>query len=284
MGFEYGYARPTRTRWLSGKASSGISRTVRRLLSTSSSVPAKRNGAALCAGAVPAAWLRRAGAGTFVGPARTLSAALCGTQHPGVRTVHTGADVPHDSSPDDAPLSQAARRHDAEKPAAPQDVGVAACRSFNRPVPADHSRDRSAGKPMPWTRIVFCSGKVYFDLLEAREVNSLRTWRWSNRAALPVSHRRIRGDCAAYPIATSIVWCQEEPQNQGAWYQIQHRLQEPLGSDRRFITPGGRGAAAPASGMFKVHSNNSRHLSRPHWMSRLPRASRNAPEITRKET
>ena len=32
-----------------------------------------------------------------------------------------------------------------------------------------------------------------------------------------------------YPNAREVVWCQEEPQNQGAWYQIRHRLQEPLG-------------------------------------------------------
>jgi len=50
-----------------------------------------------------------------------------------------------------------------------------------------------------------------------------------------------------------IVWCQEEPQNQGAWYQIRHRLQEPLGEDDRLFYAGRPGAAAPASGIHRMH-------------------------------
>jgi len=56
-----------------------------------------------------------------------------------------------------------------------------------------------------------------------------------------------------YPNAHEIVWCQEEPQNQGAWYQIRHRLQE-LVPGRRPVSYAGRGpAAAPATGIAKIH-------------------------------
>ena len=57
-----------------------------------------------------------------------------------------------------------------------------------------------------------------------------------------------------YAGARDMVWCQEEPQNQGAWYQIRHRLEEPLTGDRFQLLYAGRGhAAAPATGISKVH-------------------------------
>ena len=56
-----------------------------------------------------------------------------------------------------------------------------------------------------------------------------------------------------YAHVEEIVWCQEEPQNQGAWYQIRHRLQEPLEDHQQLYYAGRPGAAAPASGIFKVH-------------------------------
>jgi 2-oxoglutarate dehydrogenase E1 component len=63
-----------------------------------------------------------------------------------------------------------------------------------------------------------------------------------------------------YPNAKDIVWCQEEPKNQGAWYQIRHRLQEPLSEDRSLYYTGRPGAAAPASGIFKLHLQQQQAL------------------------
>ena len=57
-----------------------------------------------------------------------------------------------------------------------------------------------------------------------------------------------------------IVWCQEEPQNQGAWYQIRHRLQEPLSEQQQLYYAGRPSAAAPASGIFKVHLQQQQAL------------------------
>ena len=56
------------------------------------------------------------------------------------------------------------------------------------------------------------------------------------------------------------MWCQEEPQNQGAWYQIRHRLQEPLDTDRTLFYAGRPSAAAPASGIFKLHLQQQQAL------------------------
>ena len=63
-----------------------------------------------------------------------------------------------------------------------------------------------------------------------------------------------------YSHVEEIVWCQEEPQNQGAWYQIRHRLQEPLRDHQQLYYAGRPGAAAPASGIFKVHLQQQQAL------------------------
>ncbi len=59
---------------------------------------------------------------------------------------------------------------------------------------------------------------------------------------------------ARYPNAREIVWCQEEPQNQGAWYQIRHRLQDPLQAQPgTAVLRAARPAAAPATGILQLH-------------------------------
>ena len=65
---------------------------------------------------------------------------------------------------------------------------------------------------------------------------------------------------AEYSAASDIIWCQEEPQNQGAWYQIRHRLQEGIGQDSRLFYAGRAGAAAPASGIFQRHVQQQQAL------------------------
>ena len=71
---------------------------------------------------------------------------------------------------------------------------------------------------------------------------------------------QFAAEIAAYPDALDIVWCQEEPQNQGAWYQIRHRLQEPLSAAQQLFYAGRPGAAAPASGIFKLHLQQQQAL------------------------
>ena len=62
-----------------------------------------------------------------------------------------------------------------------------------------------------------------------------------------------------YPNAREVVWCQEEPQNQGAWYQIRHRLGTFVGK-RELLYAGRRPAAAPATGITKIHEMEQREL------------------------
>jgi 2-oxoglutarate dehydrogenase E1 component len=109
--------------------------------------------------------------------------------------------------------------------------------------------------PAAVTRVVFCSGKVYFDLLEARRADEAR-----NVAIVRIEqlYPFPADDYAAalrhYPNAREVVWCQEEPQNQGAWYQIRHRLQDSLKGNQELLYSGRRPAAAPATGIPQMHS------------------------------
>jgi 2-oxoglutarate dehydrogenase E1 component len=104
-------------------------------------------------------------------------------------------------------------------------------------------------------RVVFCSGKVYFDLLKARREEGRQDVALVRIEQLyPFPSDEYQAALARYPAAREIVWCQEEPQNQGAWYQIRHRLQE-LASGRRDVLYAGRApAAAPATGIGKIHT------------------------------
>jgi len=104
-------------------------------------------------------------------------------------------------------------------------------------------------------RVVFCSGKVYFDLLEARRADEVRDVAIVRIEQLyPFPSEDYAAAIRHYPNAKEIVWCQEEPQNQGAWYQIRHRLQEPLSHKQELLYSGRAPAAAPAAGMLQLHT------------------------------
>jgi len=110
-------------------------------------------------------------------------------------------------------------------------------------------------------RVVFCSGKVFYDLLEARRaahIDNVAIVRIEQLYPFPV--QEYAAALAAYPRATEVVWCQEEPQNQGAWYQIQHRLRQPLHGEQELFYAGRPHAAAPAAGIFQLHVKRQQAL------------------------
>jgi 2-oxoglutarate dehydrogenase E1 component len=113
-------------------------------------------------------------------------------------------------------------------------------------------------------RIVLSSGKVYFDLLKARRAqksggdgSEVALVRVEQLYPFPVAE--MEAVLAKYPNAREVVWCQEEPQNQGAWYQIRHRLQT-LVAKRELLYAGRAPAAAPATGISKIHDAEQRTL------------------------
>lgn len=103
-------------------------------------------------------------------------------------------------------------------------------------------------------RIVFCSGKVYFDLLQARQKEKLDHVALVRIEQLyPFPKEDYEAVLSEYPNATEVLWCQEEPENQGAWYQVKHRLSVYLEPWHKLMYATRKGAASTASGYLKVH-------------------------------
>ncbi len=116
-------------------------------------------------------------------------------------------------------------------------------------------------KPSAVTRVVLCSGKVYFDLLKARREAKIETVVIVRLEQLyPFPSEEYEAVIRKYSNAREIVWCQEEPQNQGSWYQIRHRLQSPLSVKDELLYAGRAGAAAPATGIAALHEQQQKNL------------------------
>jgi len=109
-------------------------------------------------------------------------------------------------------------------------------------------------------RVVICSGKVYYDLLaqrRERSINDVAILRLEQ--IYPFPERNLGRVLAAYPNATSVVWCQEEPENMGAWSFVDRRIEKVLrGIEghkvRRPVYVGRAEAASPATGLARTHA------------------------------
>ena len=116
-------------------------------------------------------------------------------------------------------------------------------------------------KPSAVTRIVFCSGKVYFDLLKSRREAKTESVAIVRIEQLyPFPSEEYEAVLRKYSNAREIIWCQEEPQNQGSWYQIRHRLQSKLDAKHELLYAGRAGAAAPATGITALHEEQQKNL------------------------
>ena len=110
-------------------------------------------------------------------------------------------------------------------------------------------------------RIVFCSGKVYYDLHEARAKAGRRDVALVRIEQLyPFPHAEYERAIAMFPRAHDVVWCQEEPENQGAWYQIKHRLRYYLDPRHRLLYATRRGSSTTAVGYFREHQREQQEV------------------------
>ena len=115
--------------------------------------------------------------------------------------------------------------------------------------------------PKDVRRLIFCSGRVYYDLASLRsehDIEDMAIIRLEELYPFPVEE--YAATIERYAHVSDIVWCQEEPRNQGAWYQIRHRLQAPLTEAQQLSYAGRPDAAAPASGIFGLHSMKQNNL------------------------
>ncbi len=110
-------------------------------------------------------------------------------------------------------------------------------------------------------RVILCTGKVYYDLLEMRErmnITDIAIVRIEQLHPFPVVE--LTHILRSYVNATEIVWCQEEPQNQGAWYRIWHRIRECRSSRQKIICSSRPEAPSPAAGNYRLHLSQQEKL------------------------
>lgn len=109
-------------------------------------------------------------------------------------------------------------------------------------------------EPAAVERLILCTGKVYYDLLEARRArNQTDVAILRIEQLYPFPNRAFAEALEPYAHVKEIVWCQEEPQNQGAWDQIKHRFYPLIRCDRRLYYVGRPASAAPAVGHRAIH-------------------------------
>jgi len=108
-------------------------------------------------------------------------------------------------------------------------------------------------------RVVACSGKIYFDLAAERKARGIEDVALIRLEQLyPFPHEEFAAEMLRYPKATEVIWCQEEPGNQGAWHRIQHYILRNMRPDQRLSYAGRASSAAPAVGYLAKHNEQQR--------------------------
>ncbi|NVO05192.1 MAG: 2-oxoglutarate dehydrogenase E1 component [Rhodoferax sp.] len=110
-------------------------------------------------------------------------------------------------------------------------------------------------------RLVACSGKVYYDLVKKREEKGLDDVAIIRVEQLyPFPHKAFSAELKKYPQLAEVVWCQDEPQNQGAWFFVQHYLHENMVEGQRLGYSGRAASASPAVGYAHLHQEQQKAL------------------------
>ncbi len=131
--------------------------------------------------------------------------------------------------------------------------------SFQTVIP--ESNDDVIKKADKVKRLVACSGKVYYDLARRREekgdddVALIRV-----EQLYPFPHKAFATELKRYPNVTDVVWCQDEPQNQGAWFFVQHYIHENMAEGQRLGYSGRAASASPAVGYSHLHQEQQKAL------------------------
>ncbi|OWQ93316.1 2-oxoglutarate dehydrogenase E1 component [Roseateles aquatilis] len=125
-----------------------------------------------------------------------------------------------------------------------------------RTVIGEQNADIDASKVK---RVIACSGKVIYDLMKARgekkDVAIIRV-----EQLYPFPHKAFAAELKKYPNATEIVWCQDEPQNQGAWFFVQHYIHENMTDGQKLGYAGRPASASPAVGYAHLHQEQQKAL------------------------
>jgi len=115
--------------------------------------------------------------------------------------------------------------------------------------------------PRKVKRGVVCTGKVYYDLVLARRERDADDVALVRVEQLyPFAHKAFENELKKFPNASQIVWCQDEPQNQGAWFYMQHHLSEALRDGQKLSYAGRPASASPAVGYYDKHYAQQKEL------------------------
>ncbi len=127
-----------------------------------------------------------------------------------------------------------------------------------RTVIGDAGSDANAAKVK---RVIACSGKIYYDLVKARAERKLGDVAILRIEQLyPFPHKAFAAEMKKYAGATEVVWCQDEPQNQGAWFFVQHYIHENMADGQRLGYAGRPASASPAVGYAHLHQEQLKAL------------------------
>jgi len=116
-------------------------------------------------------------------------------------------------------------------------------------------------RPEKVKRLIVCSGKVFFDLMAARREKGLKDAAIVRVAQLyPFPHDEFQAQIDLYKGAEEVVWCQEEPGNQGAWHRIQHYILRHMRPDQVLGYAMRASSASPAAGYLSLHNEQQKEL------------------------
>ncbi len=128
--------------------------------------------------------------------------------------------------------------------------------SFQTVIPDSHELKADKVK-----RVIACSGKVYYDLAKKREEKGADDVAIVRVEQLyPFPHKAFASELRKYPNLSEVVWCQDEPQNQGAWFFVQHYIHENMSEGQKLAYSGRAASASPAVGYSHLHQEQQKAL------------------------
>jgi 2-oxoglutarate dehydrogenase E1 component len=119
-------------------------------------------------------------------------------------------------------------------------------------------------------RIIVCSGRVYYDLLAYRKAHKIQDIAIVRIEQLyPFPHEEFQAEVARFEQVKDVLWCQEEPGNQGAWHRIQHYLLRHLGVNQTLCNAMRPSSASPAVGYLAKHNFQKKELVEAAFRKRI---------------
>jgi 2-oxoglutarate dehydrogenase E1 component len=115
--------------------------------------------------------------------------------------------------------------------------------------------------PKEVVRLVMCSGKVYYDLVKQRAEKKITDVAIIRLEQLyPFPHKALATEFKKYPKLEEVIWCQDEPQNQGAWFFVQHNILDNMTDGMKLAYAGRPASASPACGYAHLHQEQQKSL------------------------